>query len=198
MDSVSGSVSFGFDLDDNVTPTTEKMIGAQEKLANKAKVTTNEFDRQRLKNIECLASLNAFRGGLNQVTMSMHELGITDDKTYETMRKLVAGITLVTATAETLKGAVLVYNMLTAASTRYAVASIFAAAANNPLLAAVSIAGAGAIAYGAISMMNQSNVSSTGPTVGTTVNNITTNNFTSAPDRTQRAISSGLTTGSYY
>lgn len=195
MDGVRGEVAIGFSVEDNVSSTTEGMIAGQEKLASKAKTTTDQFESQRIKNIECLAALNSFRGGLRQAASSMHELGIVDDQTYETMSKLIAGVTLFTATAETLKGAVLIYNMLTAASSRFAISSIFAAAAQNPALAVAAIAGASVATYGIASMMSQSSSSSS----STTNNNITTFNFNNAAsDRTSRTQSSALTTGSYY
>lgn len=189
----TGAVSFEFEITDSVTAVTEKMAGAQDRLATKAKATTNEFDRQRMMNIECLTALNSFRGGIRQVASSMHELGMVDDATYETMSKLIAGVTLFTATAETLKSAVLIYNMLTAASSRFAISSIFAAAAQNPILAAAAIGGASLVAYGAISAMNQGGSSST-----TTVNKTTNINYYGAPDSTQRTTSLALTVGSYY
>lgn len=191
----AGGVEFEFELNDNVVPTTERMIAAQDRLANKAKTTTTEFEKQRVKNIECLAALNSFRGGLNQFASSMNTLGMIDEKTYESMRKLVAGITLFTASAEVLKSTAVIYNMLTASSMRFAVASIFAAAAQHPLLAAAAIGGAGMVAYGAISAMNQQGPTSTSQ-MSTT--NSTIINLNSYPSSNERTASAALATGSYY
>lgn len=192
--SLNGEVSFSFNLVDNVTPASDRMSAAQEKLTSKAKMTTDAFDEQRIKNIETLASLNAFRSGIRQMTSSMHELGIVDDATYTSLNKVVAGITLVTSTAEAIKGLVAIMKLLRTATATNAVAAVFAAFAENPLLGAATFAGAGIAAGYMVSSLNQS----TGSVSNSTTNNSTSINVYGTPSSGQRIVSQGLSVGSYY
>lgn len=194
MDGARGNVSFDFTLEDNVTPVAERMGQSQERLASKTKATNEELDRQRIRNIDTLASLNAFRGGIGAMTTSMRTLGLVDEDTYQTLRQVTAGITMVSATAETLKGAIGIMRALQAATKGYAIASVFASIAANPVIGAVAVAGAGIAAYGALTYLNKEERSS----VAQNVDQSRTINFYSAPDRQQRTASASLTTGSYY
>lgn len=191
----SGSVSFDFELEDNVTTTTEKMAGAQDKLATKAATTNATLDQQRLKNIETLASLNAFRSGIGAMTSAMNTLGIVDAETYATLQKVTAGMTLISAGAEAVKGAIGIMKALQAATKGYAIASVFATIAANPLLGAAAIAGAGATAGIFLYAMNNAESSSSS---STTTNNSTTINVNSYQNQDSRTVASGFETGSYY
>jgi hypothetical protein len=189
-----GSVSFGFELEDNVTVTTDRMGAAQDKLASKAEITNAALDRQRLKNIETLASLNAFRSGIGALTSSMNTLGLVDAKTYESLQKVVAGMTMISAGAEAIKGAIGIMKALQAATKGYAIASVFATIAANPILGAAAVAGAGATAGIFLYAMNNAEQSSSS---SSTTNN-TTINVNSYQSSDQRMTSQGFETGSYY
>lgn len=193
MSDSTGEIKFSFVLEDNVTPTTERMAGAQDKLADKTKKTNDELDKQRIKNIETLASLNAFRGGIGAMTSSMKTLGMVDDETYQSLQKVVAGMTLVTASAEALKGGIAIMKALQAATKSYAVMSIFASIAANPVLGIAAAAGAAGVGYGFMQMMDSADKEST-----TNVSQTTNINFNSYPRSEERIISSGLEVGSYY
>lgn len=195
MDGASGEVRFSFILEDNVTPTAERMAGAQEKLASKAKATNAELDRQRIKNIETLASLNAFRGGIGAMASSMNTLGLVDQQTYQSLQKVVAGMTLVSGAAEALKGGIGIMRALQAATKSYAVVSVFASIAANPVLGLAAVAGAGAAGYGFMQLMDSADKSST---QNNTVQQTKTINFNSYPSSEERVISSGFEVGSYY
>lgn len=192
--SESGAVSFSFTLEDNVTPVSERMAGAQDKLASKAKATNDELDRQRIKNIETLASLNAFRGGINAMASSMNTLGLVDQETYQSLQKVVAGMTLVCGAAEALKGGIGIMRALQAATKSYAVVSVFASIAANPVLGLAAVAGAGAAGYGFMQMMDSAASSSTQNNVQQTTNI----NFNSYPSNEERTTGAAFEVGSYY
>jgi hypothetical protein len=194
MSDARGEVNFSFVLEDNVTPTSERMAGAQEKLAAKAKQTNAELDRQRVKNIETLASLNAFRGGIGAMTGAVNTLGLVDQQTYQSLQKVVAGMTLVSGAAEALKGGIGIMRALQAATKSYAVVSVFASIAANPLLGLAAVAGAGAAGYGFMQLMDSASSS----TQNNTVQQTTNINFNSHPSSEERIISSGFDVGSYY
>lgn len=197
MTGARGEVSYSFVLEDNVTGVTGRMASAQEILASKAKKTNEELDRQRIKNIETLASLNAFRGGLSSMTSAMNTLGMVDAETYKSLQRVVAGLTLVSSTAETLKGAIGIMRALQAATKSYAVASVFASIAANPLLGLAAVAGAGATAYGFVRMIDSHEEGDT-VTHNTAQQQGTTINFYSAPGPEERIASANLAVGSYY
>lgn len=190
-----GSVTYSFEIEDNVTPAAESMGAAQEKLATKAEKTTNSFEKQRIKNIETLTALRSFKSGLSDITSSLNTLGVVDDKTYQSLQKVVAGISLVTGTAETLKGAAVLMQLLTAKTSGYAVASVFAAVAAHPLWAGAALAGAGAVAGAYVLSMNDSQRSASSSSSSTTNN--TTVNFVNGGSN-ERNSSAALAAGSYY
>jgi hypothetical protein len=194
VDDVGGSVSFNFELEDNVTPVTDRMSAAQDNLSKKAEATNASLDRQRIKNIETLASLNAFRSGIGALTSSMKTLGLVDAETYQSLQKVVAGMTMISAGAETIKGAIGIMRALQAATKGYAIASVFATIAAHPILGAAAIAGAGAAAGGLIYAMTSAERSSETPAISTS----TTINVNTYQSSDQRAMSMGFETGSYY
>jgi hypothetical protein len=192
--SLSGEVSYSFTMVDNVTPVSEKMADAQEKLATKVKETTKSLDSQRIANINTLTSLRAFRSGISNANNALRDLGLINDATYQSFRKVSAGITLFTASAEAIKGATALIRMARSATAGLAVASVFARIAENPVLGAAAVIGAGAVGYGFATMMNDS----TSAVTNSTVNNTTNINVNGTPSQEQRVVSAGLNTGSYY
>lgn len=176
-----------------VTDSAEGAISVQERLADKTRKTNEELDRQRIKNIETLASLNAFRGGIGAMTGAMNTLGLVDQQTYQSLQKVVAGMTLVSGAAEALKGGIGIMRALQAATKSYAVASVFASIAANPLLGLAAVAGAGAAGYGFMHMMDSASSSTTNQVQQTT--NI---NFSSYPSSEERTTGAAFEVGSYY
>lgn len=162
-----GSVTFGFEIEDNVSAVSGKIADGQQNLSAQVQKTTADVDRQAVAYIKAMSALNGFRGGMNQTVQSVKELGLVDDETYQTLRKVAAGMQLVTGTAEMLKGAAGIMNMLTASTKGFAVASAFAAITANPLKGALILAGAGAAVGGMVYVMNQQTQQSS------TTNNIT-------------------------
>lgn len=179
---------------DQTTAATDRASQAQERLAAKARKTNEELDRQRIKNIETLASLNAFRGGIGAMTGAMNTLGLVDQETYKSLQKVVAGMTLVSGAAEALKGGIGIMRALQAATKSYAVASVFASIAANPLLGLAAVAGAAGAGYGFMQMIDSADKSSTQNTVQQTTNI----NFASYPGPEERVTGAAFEVGSYY
>lgn len=189
--SLNGEVSYSFSIIDNVTPVTNKMADSQDKLATKVQATTKSLDSQRIANINTLTSLRSFRSGIMDANNALRDLGIINEETYQGFRKVAAGITLFTASAEAIKGATALIRMARSATAGLAIASVFAKVAENPLLGAAAVIGAGAAGYGLATMLNQSTSS-----VSTTNNTTNINVANAGP--TERIQSESLNTGSYY
>lgn len=117
-----------------------------------------------LKSVETLTALQAMQSGLSAITNSVQTLGLVDQETAETMKKLTAGIQLVVGTAQAVKGVVTLFNTLNGVLKTTAIVSTFASIAENPAKGALAI-GAMGVAAGAIG----------GYLYSTTQNNSTTN-----------------------
>ena len=102
-----------------------------------------------LKSVETLTALQAMQSGLSAITNSVQTLGLVDQETAETMKKLTAGIQLMVGTAQAVKGVVTLFNSLNSVLKTTAIVSTFASIAENPAKGALAI-GAMGVAAGAI------------------------------------------------
>ena len=119
----------------------------------KAQASVRAFSQDQehavLKSVETLTALHAVQSGLSAVTSSVQTLGLVDNETAESMKKLTAGIQLVVGTAQAVKGVVTLFNTLNGVLKTTAIVSTFASIAENPAKGALIIGGAG-LAAGAM------------------------------------------------
>lgn len=139
-----------------------------------------------LKSVETLTALQAMQSGLSAITNSVQTLGLVDQETAETMKKLTAGIQLMVGTAQAVKGVVTLFNSLNSVLKTTAIVSTFASIAENPAKGALAI-GAMGVAAGAIG----------GYLYSTTQNNTTTN-ITVQHESTARQAETLVDTGTWY
>lgn len=113
-----------------------------------------------LKSVETMTALHGIQSGLSAVTSSLTTLGIVDDETAETLRKVTAGVQLVVGTAQAIKGVVTLFNTLNSVLKTTAIVSTFASIAENPVKGAL-IVGTAAAAAGAIGGYMMSSINNT-------------------------------------
>ena len=134
----------------------DQISGPMKKAEDQLKATeeasdtcTQAQERTILKSVETLSALHAVQSGVSAVTSAVTTLGIVDDETAQTLRKLTAGIQLVVGTAQAIKGVVTLFQTLNAVLKTTAIVSTFASIAENPVKGAAVIGAAG-LAAGAV------------------------------------------------
>lgn len=113
-----------------------------------------------LKSVETLSALHGIQSGLSAVTSSLSTLGIVDDETAESLRKVTAGVQLVVGTAQAVKGVTTLFQGLNSVLKTTAIVSTFASIAENPAKGALIVGGA-ALAAGAVGGYMMSSINNT-------------------------------------
>ena len=139
-----------------------------------------------LKSVETMTALHGIQSGLSAVTSSLTTLGIVDDETAETLRKVTAGIQLVVGTAQAVKGVATLFSTLNSVLKTTAIVSTFASIAENPVKGAL-IVGTAAAAAGAI-----------GGYMMSSINNTKSTTITVAHESTARQAETVMDAGSWY
>ena len=167
---------------------TAQKVAVESAKASSAVQTLNR-DQQGaiIKSIETLTALQAMQSGLSAVTNSVQVLGLVDDETAESMKRLTASIQLVVGTAQAVKGIVTLFNTLNGVLKTTAIVSTFAAIAENPAKGAL-VVGAMGVAAGAIG----------GYLYSTTTTNHSTTNITVQHESTARQAEALTDTGTWY
>ena len=129
--------------------TAEKVVTESAKAQASVQAFNADQEHAVLKSVETLTALHAVQSGLSAVTSSVQTLGLVDEQTAETLKKLTAGIQLVVGTAQAVKGVVTLFNTLNGVLKTTAIVSTFAAIAENPAKGALIVGGAG-LAAGAV------------------------------------------------
>ena len=165
---------------------TAQKVATESAKASSAVQTLNR-DQQGaiIKSIETLTALQAMQSGLSAITNSVQTLGLVDDETAESMKRLTASIQLVVGTAQAVKGIVTLFNTLNGVLKTTAIVSTFAAIAENPAKGAL-VVGAMGVAAGAI-----------GGYLYSTTNNHSTN-ITVQHESTARQAEALTDTGTWY
>jgi len=146
--------------------TAEEVAAESAKASAKVQALNQDQTATVLKSVETLSALHAVQSGLSAVTSSVQTLGIVDEETAETLKKVTAGIQLMVGTAQAVKGVVTLFNTLNSVLKTTAIVSTFAAIAENPAKGALIVGGAG-LAAGAVAGYMYS---ATQNTTNTTIN----------------------------
>ena len=142
-------VVYTFRAEDGIS---EPMRKAEEQLKRTEEASdkcTEAQEKAILKSVETLSALHAIQSGLSAVTSSVTALGLVDEETAQTLRKVTAGIQLVVGTAQAVKGVVTLFDTLNTVLKTTAIVSTFASIAENPAKGALIVGGAG-LAAGAL------------------------------------------------
>jgi hypothetical protein len=143
------SITYTFQVIDNVSPTAERVAGAQEKVAVSTENAKTAVDSQNISFMTQVIAVRSLYAGLRQVTSGMKELGLVDAKTAESLNKVVAAVGMVSGTFMMLKGAIQIVQFLRSSEIALAVAKTFNKVLDNPAQAVlVGVAGAAAGAAG--------------------------------------------------
>ena len=192
-DDIEGSVRFYFEFVDEITDPADTAAASCDTLQQeldttrtKTDQTIDRTDKMRIKNIEVLSGLQSLQSGLSSTVSAMNVLEIGSESTRESITKMAAGIQLMVGTAQTVKGAVTIFNTLNSALKSTAVMSIIAQAAANPLIGLAGAAAVGAVAGYAISTINKSTTNNT--------TNITYNSSDAETQNNQTIINTGAWT----
>jgi hypothetical protein len=178
-------VVYTFTAEDGISGPMKKAEEQLAKTEQASETCTQAQERAILKSVETLSALHAVQSGMSAVTSSVQTLGLVDEETFQSLRKVTAGIQLVVGTAEAVKGVVTLFNTLNGVLKTTAIVSTFAAIAENPLKGA-AIVGAAGVAAGAVA----------GYMYSATQNNNTTITVSHADTETGRRAEEA--TGSWY
>ena len=178
-------VVYTFRAEDEISGPMKKAEEQLQRTEEASEECTQAQERAILKSVETLTALHAVQSGMSAVTSSVQTLGLVDEETAQSLRKVTAAIQLVVGTAQAIKGVVTLFNTLNAVLKTTAIVSTFAAIAENPAKGAMVIGGA-ALAAGAVA----------GYMYSATQNNTT--NITVAHDDTASARRAEEATGRWY
>jgi len=110
------SISWTFNLIDNVTPTVENIQASQGQLAVSTQKATQTIDSQNISWLKQMAAVTATYMGMRRLTSSLIELGLVSDKDAKLLHQMTAAIGLVAGGYQLLKGGVAVINALRAST----------------------------------------------------------------------------------
>ena len=178
-------VVYTFRAEDEISAPMKKAEEQLQRTEEASEKCTQAQEKAILKSVETLSALQAVQSGMSAVTSSVQTLGLVDEETAQSLRKVTAAIQLVVGTAQAIKGVVTLFNTLNAVLKTTAIVSTFAAIAENPVKG-MAIVGAAGIAAGAVA----------GYMYSATQNNTT--NITVAHDDTASARRTEEATGSWY
>ena len=178
-------VVYTFRAEDEISGPMKQAEQQLKRTEEASETCTQAQEKAILKSVETLTALHAVQSGLTAVTSSVQTLGLVDEETAQSLRKVTAGIQLVVGTAQAIKGVVTLFNTLNAVLKTTAIVSTFAAIAENPAKGAL-VVGAAGLAAGAVA----------GYMYSATQNNTT--NITVAHDDTASARRAEEATGSWY
>lgn len=142
-------VVFVFRAEDKVSEPMKKAEAQLDATAEASERCTKSQERTILKSVETLTALQAVQSGVTAVASSVQTLGLVDEETAQSIRKVAAGIQLVVGTAQAVKGVVTLFNTLNSVLKTTAIVSTFASIAENPAKGALIVGGA-ALAAGAV------------------------------------------------
>ena len=142
-------VVYTFRAEDEISGPMKKAEEQLQRTERASEECTQAQERAILKSVETLSALHAVQSGMSAVTSSVQTLGLVDEETAQSLRKVTAAIQLVVGTAQAIKGVVTLFNTLNAVLKTTAIVSTFAAIAENPAKGAAVIGGA-ALAAGAV------------------------------------------------
>ena len=142
-------VVYTFRAEDQISGPMQKAEQQLKDTEDAAEKCTEAQERTILKSVETLSALQALQSGVGAVTNAVNTLGIVDEETAQTLRKLTAGIQLVVGTAQAIKGIITLFQSLNAVLKTTAIVSTFASIAENPVKGA-AIIGAAGLAAGAV------------------------------------------------
>ena len=138
------TVSYTYQMADNIAPLTKESIEVQEELQGTIKETTNEMNRQTLDFVENVLSVSALAGGINALSAAFEVLGIFNEKQIEALTKMVAVTQLFTGSAQAILGLVGVVNILRNAEIGLAAVETYRKVLHNPAAMGLVLAGIGA------------------------------------------------------
>jgi hypothetical protein len=148
MADMDTSITFTYNVVDNVTPTAERMAGAQDKATEATDRTNQSIDSQNIKFITQLAAVGAAYGGLRRMTSGMHELGLVSDADAAKLNKVVSVVGIVSGAFMTLRSAIKIMEGLRSIEISVAAVETYRSVLKNP--AAMVGVGAGIAAAGAV------------------------------------------------
>ena len=129
--------------------TAEEVASASSKASAQVKALNQDQTTAVLKSVETLSAMHAVQSGLSAVTSSVQTLGIVDEQTAQTLKKVTAGVQLLVGTAQAVKGVVTLFQSLNSVLKTTAIVSTFASIAENPAKGALIVGGA-SLAAGAV------------------------------------------------
>ena len=129
--------------------TAEEVVTQSAKASASVQALNQDQTTAVLKSVETLSAMHAVQSGLSAVTSSVQTLGIVDEQTAQTLKKVTAGVQLLVGTAQAVKGVVTLFQSLNSVLKTTAIVSTFASIAENPAKGALIVGGA-SLAAGAV------------------------------------------------
>ena len=136
-------VVFRFTAEDGISGPMEKAEEQLDKTTEAADKADKAQERAVMKSVQTMTALQGIQSGLSAVTNSLSTLGVVDEETAKSLRKVVAGVQLVVGTAQAVKGVAALFEGLNGVLKTTAIVSTFAAIAENPAVGIGVVAGAG-------------------------------------------------------
>jgi hypothetical protein len=126
---------------DNITPTVNKVEVAEKTLETQMAKTTQSVDSQKISFMAEIVAVSAVYRSINMLSGSMSELGLINDKTAQSLRKVSAGVGLVLGAYQGMKGAIAIVEGLKGSTTLLAMVETYRATLKNPAMMALAVGG---------------------------------------------------------
>ena len=142
---VQGEVAYNMKIQDNISPTLDKMTASEKNLEIQTKKTKEETMQQNVSFIAQIAAVGAVYGGMQMLTTSVKVLGLVSDETAEKLTKISASVGIIFGSFQLLRGAIEIVNTLKSAEIALAAVETYRAVLKSPAkLAVVAVAGGAA------------------------------------------------------
>lgn len=119
-------VVYKFTAEDNISGPMEKAEEQLKKTEDAAKESTAAQTQAIAKSIQTMTALQGIQSGLSAVTNSLSTLGLVDEETAKSLRKVVAGVQLVVGAGQAVKGVAALFEGLNGVLKTTAIVSTFA------------------------------------------------------------------------
>lgn len=121
----SHEVVYRFTAEDEISGPMEKAEEQLKKTEDAAKESTAAQTQAIAKSVQTMTALQGIQSGLSAVTNSLSTLGLVDEETAKSLRKVVAGVQLVVGTAQAVKGVATLFEALNGVLKTTAIVSTF-------------------------------------------------------------------------
>lgn len=139
-------VRFALSLEDNVSATSEKMVGSQTALKGAVAGTTIAVDQQSMSFVKQVIAVSAVGRGIRSINNGLISLGLVSDETAAKLQKINAAVGMVVGSFQLVKGSIQIVKSLTAAEGLLAGVRTYNSVLKNPAMLSVVPVGLSAAA----------------------------------------------------